>query len=215
MSGGAPRKLRDEAIAYNISPDGSLISFGSNRGRFGDREIWLMGPDGTQARVLYGTGEDSSLLMYYWSPDGQRVVYSKTDESGTTVMNRDMEGGPPTILFPPSEMAKIITDFTWLPDGRLIYPVREPGAIGDTCNYWAMRLETRTGQTIEKPRQLLIIWLLQQAPIGSVWGGPTAVPKTLRQFQTDFATESLPAVSVGMPLAGWLCVSAVRARKSV
>jgi Tol biopolymer transport system component len=66
----------------------------------------------------------------------------------------DLKGGLPTILFPPSEMRRIVDDFTWLPDGRLIYPVREPGAIGDTCNYWAMRLDTRTGQTIEKPRQL-------------------------------------------------------------
>ena len=154
VSGGAPRKLRDEAIAYNISPDGSLISFGSNRGRFGDREIWLMGPDGAQARKIYDTGEDSSLLMYDWSPDGQRLIYSRTDEFGTTVMNRDLKGGPPKTLFLPSEMQKIVEDFTWLPDGRLIYPVREPGAIGDTCNYWAMRLDTRTGQTIEKPRQL-------------------------------------------------------------
>ena len=111
-SGGAPRKLRDEAIAYNISPDGSLISFGSNKGRFGDREIWLMGPDGAQARKLYDTGEDSSLLMYYWSPDGQRLIYSRTDKFGTTVMNRDLKGGPSTTLFPPSEMQKIVEDFT-------------------------------------------------------------------------------------------------------
>ena len=45
VRGGAPRKLRDNAIAWSVSPDGSLISFGTNKGRLGEREIWLMGPE--------------------------------------------------------------------------------------------------------------------------------------------------------------------------
>ena len=44
--GGAPRKLRDNATADAISPDGSFISFGTNKGRIGDRESWLMDPSG-------------------------------------------------------------------------------------------------------------------------------------------------------------------------
>src|SRR4029077_2691420 len=43
--GGAPRKVRDHAIAWSVSPDGSLISFGTKKGRFGEREIWLMRPN--------------------------------------------------------------------------------------------------------------------------------------------------------------------------
>jgi serine/threonine protein kinase/dipeptidyl aminopeptidase/acylaminoacyl peptidase len=154
VSGGEPRKLRDEAIAYAVSPDGSLISFGENKGKEGDREIWLMGPDGAQARKLYGTGEDSSLVVYTFSPDGQRLLYSRTDESGTTVMSRDLKGGPPTTVFSPSETEKVPPDLTWLPDGRLIYPVPDPGTFAATCNYWAMQLDGRTGQVIQKPIQL-------------------------------------------------------------
>ena len=51
--GGAPRKLREEAVAYSVSPDGSSIAFGTNPGEFGDREIWLMEPNGERARKLY------------------------------------------------------------------------------------------------------------------------------------------------------------------
>ena len=51
--GGAPRKLRDNAFAWSVSPDGSSISFGTNKGKLGDRELWLMGPNGEQARKLY------------------------------------------------------------------------------------------------------------------------------------------------------------------
>jgi Tol biopolymer transport system component len=51
-------------------------------------------------------------------------------------------------------MKKINEDFTWLPDGRLLYPVRETGGIGNICNYWAVRIDPRTGKTMEKPKQL-------------------------------------------------------------
>jgi serine/threonine protein kinase len=66
--GTSPRHIRDDAQADGISPDGSAIAFGANNGRFGDREIWLMGPDGENARKLYGTDENSSINGVVWSP---------------------------------------------------------------------------------------------------------------------------------------------------
>ena len=154
VSGGEPRKLRDRAIAYAISPDGSLISFGDNSGKRGDREIWLMAPDGEQARKLYDTAENSSLGVYTFSPDGQRLLYSRADESGTTVLSGDLKGSPPITVFSPAEAEKIRLDLTWLPDGRLIYPVPEPGTFSGTCNYWAVQIDERTGHLMEKPTQL-------------------------------------------------------------
>jgi serine/threonine protein kinase len=46
---GAPRKLREHAVAWSVSPDGALISFGTNFGKLGEREIWLMDAGGEQA----------------------------------------------------------------------------------------------------------------------------------------------------------------------
>jgi len=156
--GEAPRKLRDNAGAYSVSPDGSLIAFGTNAGARGPREIWLMGPDGEQARKLYEADEDGAVLNLTWSPDGQRVIYGRTDKSGDTIVSRDLKGGPPTTLFPSSEfpsseMAKV-HDSTWLPDGRAIYSADEPGAILPTCNFWIIRFDFRTGKVIEKPKRL-------------------------------------------------------------
>ena len=73
--GGPPQKLRDNAVAYSVSPDGSLVGFGTNKGRFGDREIWLMGSNGEQARKLFDTDEESSIAGLWWSSDGKRVLY--------------------------------------------------------------------------------------------------------------------------------------------
>src|SRR5262249_56249261 len=52
VTGGPPRKLRDAAIAWSVSPDGSMIGFGAGSGRLGERELWIMGPNGEQARRI-------------------------------------------------------------------------------------------------------------------------------------------------------------------
>jgi eukaryotic-like serine/threonine-protein kinase len=154
--GEVPRKLRDNARAYSVSPDGSLLSFGTNTGRRGPREIWLMGSDGEQARKLYGANEDSAIFGLTWSPDRQRVIYTMIDESGSTLVSRDLKDGPVATLLPPSETKKM-GDFSWLPDGRSIYsdPCLGVNSAFDTpCNYWIERMDTRTGELIDKPRRL-------------------------------------------------------------
>jgi hypothetical protein len=154
--GGAPHKLRDNAIAWSVSPDGHLISFGTNKGRLGDRELWLAGPNGEQAHKLYEVGETQAICCLYFFPNGQRVSYISTDESGDTLVARDLTGGPVVTLLPPSEMKKM-GDGSWLTDGRLIYsdPCNWAEMRLDTpCNYWIKRLNTFTGKLIEKPRRL-------------------------------------------------------------
>jgi eukaryotic-like serine/threonine-protein kinase len=50
--GGVPRKLRDDAEAFSVSPDGAQIAFGEKGGHLGDfdgdREVWLMDPSGSR-----------------------------------------------------------------------------------------------------------------------------------------------------------------------
>jgi serine/threonine protein kinase len=152
--GGAPRKLRDNAFAWSASPDGSLISFGTSKGRFGEREMWLMAFSGGQARKVFDTDERSSIDGFIWSPDGKRLLYTKTDSSGDTLLNRNLTGEPPVILLGPSEM-KSMNDALWLADGRLLYSMSEPKTFSGTeCNFWEMRLDGDTGKPVEKPKRL-------------------------------------------------------------
>ena len=151
--GGPPHKLRDEATAYSVSPDGSSISFGTNKGRRGDREIWLMGPNGEDARKLYEIDENGSICCLHWFPHGQRVWYGTTDRVAGGIVTRDLRGGPVTPIFPPSEV-KTSWQYALLPDNRLLYPIGESGAVGQSCNYWVTPLDERTGAPTDKPKRL-------------------------------------------------------------
>ncbi len=127
--GGPPRKIRDDAEAYSVSPDGSSIAFGEKNGKFGNREIWLMGPTGERARKLYTADGDSSIFGALWFRDGQRILYLRMDKSGARLESRNLKGGPITKILPYSEMDQAATDrissFAWSPDGRLIYSLQE------------------------------------------------------------------------------------------
>ena len=151
--GGAPRKLRDNAAASAISPDGSTIAFSTNKGSFGDREIWLMGVDGENAQKLYESNENGAIFGLSWLPHGQRVAYISTDKSGDTLVTRELRGGPVTAILSPSDMKKM-NELAILPDGRFLYAMREADAVGNSCNYWTMRLDERTGTLDNKPTRL-------------------------------------------------------------
>jgi DNA-binding winged helix-turn-helix (wHTH) protein/Tol biopolymer transport system component len=151
--GGPPQKLRDNAGAYSVSPDGSLVSFGTNKGKLGDREIWLIESGGDNARKLFDTDEESSIFGLSWSGDGKRVLYVKTDKNGDTLLSRDLKGGPPATVLSPGVM-KRVNDLFWLADGRLVYSVSEPESfLGSSCNFWEMPLDRSSGKPVGKPRQ--------------------------------------------------------------
>jgi len=160
----APQKLRANARAHSVSPDGSLIAFGANTlwpsfvGRFGDREVWLMRSNGDQARKAFETDQNSGMSGFLWSPEGHRGIFFKSDVSGSALLSRDIRGGPPVTVLSSDEIPKVRGDLSWLPDGRLIYQAAEPGSEAasakQTCNFWAMRVDVRTGELIEKPKRL-------------------------------------------------------------
>jgi len=157
LFGRAPRKIRDDATAWSMSPDGSQIVFTAVEGLFGSREIWLMTKDGEQARKLFAaTEENSGFTRVTWSPDGKRLGYLKlhqvTDSFDLwSIETRDLAGGPPTVLL----TSPVLHDFYWLPDGRVVYSLGEGRAIAsDNCNLWEVRLNTATGSPIDQPRRL-------------------------------------------------------------
>ena len=160
VSGGVPRKLRDEAAADSISPDGSLIAFTTHKGRFNDRDLWVMGPDGEQARKVVEVEENSWFYDQLWSPDSRRILYERIDGPGpgenrsiNSFMIRDVNGDSQASI-PPSLTQKWQL-LAWLPDGRLIVSVQElEAAFADTCNLWSMQIDQHNGKLVGEPKRL-------------------------------------------------------------
>lgn len=152
--GAAPHKLRDDALAYSVSPDGSTIAFGANPGKLGDREIWFMSSHGERARKLVAAEGEDSLTAVQWSKDGKRILYKRTSPAGTALLSRSPEGHSASELLGPSD-TKGMVDFFPRSDGQLLYSKAAPGTFdAASCNLWDLQLDERTGEPLRKPRQL-------------------------------------------------------------
>lgn len=149
LLGKAPQKLRDDAHAFSVSPDGSLIAFGTDPTDLGDREIWLMDGGGFQARKLYNAPEKTVIGDLHWSEDGQRVIYLQVSATHGELLSRDLRGGPPISLVQSPGDWWHLTDFASLPAGRVIYV-----GGGHNGNFWELRIDPRSGKPTEMPRQL-------------------------------------------------------------
>ena len=149
--GGAPIKLRDHALACGVSPDGTTVSFVTNTGKLGEREVWFMGPNGEQARKHYEAKEGTGLGCWSWSPDGKYYGWVLNETSGTSILSQKIAGGPVVTLFGPDQL-KGTNDIVWLHDGRVVYGLAEPDT--GVCNYWIGRIDPDTGKRLEQPRRL-------------------------------------------------------------
>ena len=149
---GVPGKLRDDAEAYSVSPDGSLIAFGTNAGELGYREIRLMDANGRQERKLYEADQKSAIGGLTWSPDGHQAIYFRFNDSQGALISRDLLEGSPTTIVSFSHPEDLI-DSIWSPDGPLIYALAD-NPLHYSCNFWELTVNSETGQPIGKPRRL-------------------------------------------------------------
>jgi len=154
--GGQPRKLRDNAGAWPVSPNGAWIAFSTNPGPIDsdDREIWLMDKESENAHKILEAEQNSGFATVDWSPDGQRLAYTKwqtgPERAELVLESRDLKGGPPTRIIPIQGEG----DFKWLPGGRIIYVKNEPDLNLGRGDLWEQRVNPTTGEPQGKPRQL-------------------------------------------------------------
>ena len=151
--GGPPRKLRDDAYAWAVSRHGSWVAFTLKQAGGFYREMWRMRADGREAAKLYEGDENRGFFGADWSPDGKRLSYigvhqvgGKTEES---VDSRDLIGRPAAVAVPAA-----VRDWTWSPDGRIIYILAEASPLSGSCNFWELHLDARTGVPIGAPARL-------------------------------------------------------------
>jgi eukaryotic-like serine/threonine-protein kinase len=155
MIGGQPHKIRDNAFAYTLSRDGSWLAFMPTPNKFGlgHQEMWLMRANGSGAHKLYEADQNTAFIGAEWSPDGARLAYNMLretpDRSEIFIQTRDLKGGNSA-----TAVTGGTSDWSWSPDGRLIYGLFDRDLVGDSCNFWATPVDAATGKPNGPARKL-------------------------------------------------------------
>jgi DNA-binding winged helix-turn-helix (wHTH) protein/Tol biopolymer transport system component len=150
---GKAQKLH-EGWAPSVSPDGSWIAF-----LHGDTEIWLMGPRGEEPRKLAQAEPGSTFGRAFWSPDSRRIAYMRVRSEPLSlecgIESRSLDGGPPSVVLSDKKMCQEVAQgFWWLPDGRIIYSLAEPGTVFRDFNLWEILTDIHTGRPRKDSKRL-------------------------------------------------------------
>ncbi len=154
--GQSPRELREGALAWDVSPDGTRIIFSPETGPSGlARELWVMGSQGDNPQKVLGLGEQEWLGRVRWSPDGQRLAYTRgqrtPEKYNYAIETCDLQGtSRTTVVSSPDLVSQVLL---WLRDGRILYSRRESLDSND-CNVWKIVVDTQTGAATGKPKRL-------------------------------------------------------------
>jgi Tol biopolymer transport system component len=148
--GQSPRELREGAVGWQVSPDGTRIAFSPLEA--GDLpELWVMDSQGGNAQKLVALRENDWLRNVHWSPDGQRLGYVREQsKSKSSIETCDLKGANRTVVVPDSDLW--LSDFCWLPDGRMIYTRRESGSVSN--NLWQMNVNVQSGTPTGNPKRV-------------------------------------------------------------
>jgi Tol biopolymer transport system component/DNA-binding winged helix-turn-helix (wHTH) protein len=143
--GGTPRKLIDSALMGSVSPDGQRIAFLRGTPDWGDfgNEIWIVNSDGTNPLRLVPTINNGAIGALAWAPDSSRIAYTRSQWGGYMADNSMIEiaslnqSAGHTVL----SSRNLGSALRWLPDGRLIYTLREERPNQRDSNVWAIRID--------------------------------------------------------------------------
>jgi len=153
--GQSPRELREGALGFEASPDGTHIAFTLAVGSGYLRDIWVMGSQGDNLQRVLALGENEWLGSVHWSPDGHRLAYAKWQRTPerykTSIETCDLKGATRTVVV--SEQEVWLHDFCWLPDGRIVYS-RQESTFSDDDNLWQIGIDSQAGTPTDKPKRI-------------------------------------------------------------
>ena len=151
---GTARLLRESSRAWSVAPNGSLIVF--TTGTLStlwkvESEIWLMGPDGDNARRFLVADQDSGFTRVMWQPNGQGIAYLKITGGDNSIETRDLQSRLGTVIWADPNLQ----DFCFLRDGRVIFSRVRGYYEATDADLWGIKLDLSTGKPRARPVQLI------------------------------------------------------------
>lgn len=122
-----PRQIRGDAEGAVPSPDGKFVAFRHPKG------VSIVEVNGENARSLLSTELGATYGKLQWSPDGDRlaVLVRHVGDSTASIDLIDISTDERKQL-----LHRVgLRSFVWLPDGRFIYAVQEPGGGSGSALY--------------------------------------------------------------------------------
>jgi DNA-binding winged helix-turn-helix (wHTH) protein/Tol biopolymer transport system component len=158
IMGGSPQMLCGGGESASLSPGGSQIVFVKHTSP--GEEVWLVQSDGSGARRIIRSGEDS-FSRAAWSPDGEHFAYARTKTRyyafrrapDTQIEVFDLARGTSTLVQDtgPRGVPRGGAAVAWLPDGSLLYSVREPQPNQQDTNLWSIALDSSRTRALRSP----------------------------------------------------------------
>ncbi len=108
----------------SLSPDGALVVY-SRVNADGGASLVLQTASATAPRVLTEPQAGQMDVMPAWSPDGQRIAFSRVVGSRCRIMIVPASGGPAQEIG--DCLADSIHPVSWYPDGRALIGAQRPG----------------------------------------------------------------------------------------
>src|SRR5262249_8938834 len=143
--GGSPSKLVDLAVKGSVSPDGQRIAYLRGTPYWGDfgNEVWVVNSDGTSPLKIVSAVDNEVIGALAWAPDNTRIAYIRVKWGGHMADTNSIEiasvrgDRQRTVL----SDSRVGSSLYWLPDGRLIYGMREERPNQRDSNAWAVPID--------------------------------------------------------------------------
>ncbi len=114
-----------------------------------------MGSQGDNPQKVLALVENESLYSVHWSPDGQRLAYTRVQLTPErylfAIETSDLKGANHTVVVPDPD--QLLGPFCWLPNGRIVYSRRESVDSSDD-NLWQIGIDTHTDVPAGKPKRI-------------------------------------------------------------